>query len=91
MGSEMCIRDSAATVVLMTGAVKASQAGAWLPFATDAVVTVIVAVWLTRYLRREGAPRAPAPAPAGVAPRAPGNAVPPAPDVAAAASDAASR
>ncbi|HET7607288.1 MAG TPA: hypothetical protein VFL84_01310, partial [Gammaproteobacteria bacterium] len=33
----------AATVVLMTGAVKAAQAGAWLPFAVDAATTVIVA------------------------------------------------
>ena len=69
----------AATVVLMTGAVKASQAGAWLPFATDALVTIIVAVWLTRYLRREGTPAAPER----------GNSVLPAPDAAAAASDAA--
>ena len=81
----------AATVVLLTGAVKASQAGAWLPFATNAVVTVIVAIWLTRYLRRECVPRAPEPATGDVAPRAPGDAVPPAPDVAAAASDAADR
>jgi CHASE2 domain-containing sensor protein len=80
----------AATVVLLAGAVRASQAGAWLPFATDAVVTVIVAVWLTRYLQREGAPRAPEPATGDVAPRASGDAVPPAP-VAAAASDAAGR
>ena len=43
----------AATVVLMTGAVKAAQAGAWLPFAVDAVITAIVAIWLTRYLRRD--------------------------------------
>jgi glycosyltransferase involved in cell wall biosynthesis len=60
-------------------------------FATDAVVTVIVAVWLTRYLRREGASRAPEPATGDVAPSAPGDAAPPAPDVAAAASDAAGR
>jgi hypothetical protein len=45
----------AATVVLMTGAVKAAQAAAWLPFAGDVVVTVLVAAWLTRYLRH-GAP-----------------------------------
>ena len=43
----------AATVVLMTGAVQAAQAGAWLPFAADAVATVAVAAWLTRYLRRD--------------------------------------
>ena len=43
----------AATVVLMTGAVKAAQSGAWLPFALDALVTIGVAAWLTRYLRRD--------------------------------------
>ena len=43
----------AATVVLMTGAVQAAQAGAWLPFAADAAATVAVAAWLTRYLRRD--------------------------------------
>ena len=46
----------AATVVLMTGVVKAAQAGAWLPFAVDAVATIAVAAWLTRYLMRD--PRA---------------------------------
>jgi hypothetical protein len=56
----------AATVVLMTGAVKAAQAGAWLPFAVDAAITAIVAVWLTRYLRREGTPPAPPTAPGDV-------------------------
>jgi hypothetical protein len=45
----------AATVVLMTGAVKAAQAAAWLPFIADAVVTVLIAAWLTRYLRRDAA------------------------------------
>ena len=45
----------AATVVLMTGATKAAQSAAWLPFVADAVVTVGVAAWLTRYLRREAA------------------------------------
>ena len=46
----------AATVVLMTGAVKAAQASAWLPFSADAVATVAMAVWLTRYLRRDATP-----------------------------------
>jgi hypothetical protein len=46
----------AATVVLMSGAVKAAQAALWLPFAIDAVATVAVAAWLTRFLRREPAP-----------------------------------
>jgi len=45
----------AATVVLMTGAVNAAQSGAWLPFALDALVTIGVAAWLTRYLRRDPA------------------------------------
>jgi len=43
----------AATVVLMTGAIKAAQSSAWLPFAADAVATIAMAVWLTRYLRRD--------------------------------------
>jgi hypothetical protein len=73
----------AATVVLMTGVVKAAQAGAWLPFAVDAVATALVAVWLTRYLRREGPPPAPATAPGNVGPRAP--------DAGAAVGNAASR
>ena len=37
----------------MTGAVKAAQSGALLPFALDAVVTIGVAAWFTRYLRRD--------------------------------------
>jgi hypothetical protein len=45
----------AATVVVMTGAVKASQAHAFAPFAVDVVVTIAVAAWLTRYLRRDPA------------------------------------
>ena len=49
----------AATVVLMTGAVKAAQAAAWLPFAAAAIVTVCVAAWLTRYLRRAAPVAAP--------------------------------
>jgi hypothetical protein len=44
----------AATVALMSGAVTAAQAAAWLPFAVDAAATVAVAAWMTRYLRREG-------------------------------------
>lgn len=43
----------AATVVLMTGATKAAQAGAWLPFVVDAAATIAMAIWLTRYLRRD--------------------------------------
>jgi len=43
----------AATVVLMTSAVKAAQAAAWLPFAIEALATIAVAAWLTRYLRRD--------------------------------------
>ncbi|HET6803648.1 MAG TPA: type II CAAX endopeptidase family protein [Casimicrobiaceae bacterium] len=46
----------AATVVLMTGATKAAQAGAWLPFAVDAVATIAMAIWLTHYLRRDATP-----------------------------------
>jgi hypothetical protein len=42
----------AATVVLMTGAVRAAQADAWWPYAVDAAATVAVAAWLTRYLQR---------------------------------------
>ena len=42
----------AATVVLMTGAVKAAQAAAWLPFAFDALTTVLVCIALTRYLNQ---------------------------------------
>ena len=45
----------AATVVLLTGVVKAAQAGAWLPFAADAVATLAVAAWLTRDLMRDAA------------------------------------
>ena len=45
----------AATVVLMTVAVRAAQSAAWLPFAVDAIATIAVAVWLTRYLRRDPA------------------------------------
>jgi hypothetical protein len=43
----------AATVVLMTGAMKAAQSAVWLPFALDALATIVIAVWFTRYLRRE--------------------------------------
>jgi hypothetical protein len=43
----------AATIVLLGGAVKAAQAAAWPPFAIDAIATIAVAVWFTRYLRRE--------------------------------------
>ena len=42
----------AATIVIMTGAVRAAQAMAWLPFALDAIATIAVAVWYTRFLRR---------------------------------------
>jgi hypothetical protein len=45
----------AATVVLLGGAVKAGQSAAWLPFAIDAVATIAVAAWFTRFLRRERA------------------------------------
>ena len=45
----------AATIALMSGVVSAAQSAAWLPFAVDAVATVAVAAWLTRYLRREAA------------------------------------
>jgi hypothetical protein len=45
----------AATVLLMTGAIKAAQSAAWLPFGVDAVATIAVAVWLTRYLQRDAA------------------------------------
>ena len=48
----------AATVVLMAGAIKASQSAAWLPFAIDAAATIVVAAWFTRFLRREPAPSA---------------------------------
>ena len=43
----------AATIVLLGGAVKAAQSAAWLPFAIDAIATIGVAVWFTRYLRNE--------------------------------------
>ena len=43
----------AATVVLLGGAIKAGQSAAWLPFAVDAAVTLAVAAWFTRFLRRE--------------------------------------
>jgi hypothetical protein len=42
----------AATIVLLAGAIRAAQAVAWLPFAIDAIVTIAVAVWFTRFLRR---------------------------------------
>jgi len=42
----------AAAVVLMTSALKAAQAAAWLPFGVDAVATIAVCAWLTRYLQR---------------------------------------
>ena len=51
----------AAAVVLMTSALKAAQAAAWLPFGVDAVATIAVCAWLTRYLQRSlpvTAPRA---------------------------------
>ncbi len=50
----------AATVILMTGAIKAAQSAAWLPFGVDVIATIAVAVWLTRYLQRDIA-HAPAP------------------------------
>ncbi|HXR56908.1 MAG TPA: CPBP family intramembrane glutamic endopeptidase [Casimicrobiaceae bacterium] len=40
----------AATTVLLGGAVKAAQSSAWLPFAIEAIATIIVAVVYTRYL-----------------------------------------
>jgi hypothetical protein len=43
----------AATIVLMAGAIKAAQALVWLPFTIDAIATIAVAAWLTRFLRRE--------------------------------------
>ncbi len=43
----------AATIVVMGGAIKAAQAAALLPFAIDAVATIAVAAWFTRFLRRE--------------------------------------
>jgi hypothetical protein len=43
----------AATIVVMGGAIKAAQAAALLPFAIDAIVTIAIAVWYTRFLRRE--------------------------------------
>jgi hypothetical protein len=42
-----------ATIVLMTAAVDASQADAWVPYAVQAIVTAAVAAWLTRALRRQ--------------------------------------
>ena len=48
----------AATVVLMTGVIKAAQASAWLPFSADAAATIAMAVWLTHYLRRDAPPAA---------------------------------
>jgi hypothetical protein len=45
----------AATIVLMAGAIKAAQSALWLPFAIDALVTIAVAAWFTRFLRREPA------------------------------------
>jgi uncharacterized membrane protein len=45
----------AATIVLLGGAVKAGQSAAWLPFAIDALATIAVAAWFTRFLRRETA------------------------------------
>jgi MFS family permease len=43
----------AATIVLLAGAIKAGQSAAWMPFAIDAIATIAVAVWYTRFLRRE--------------------------------------
>lgn len=43
----------AATIVLLGGATKAAQAQVLLPFAVDAIATVAIAVWYTRFLRRE--------------------------------------
>jgi hypothetical protein len=45
----------AATVVLLGGAVRAAQSAVWLPFAIDALVTIAVAAWFTRFLRRAAA------------------------------------
>lgn len=42
----------AATVVLLGGAIRAAQSAAGLPFAIDALVTIAVAAWFTRFLRR---------------------------------------
>jgi hypothetical protein len=53
----------AATVVVMTGAVNAAQSAAWLPFAADAAVTIALAGWLTRFLRREANIPSPQPSP----------------------------
>jgi hypothetical protein len=39
----------------MGGAIKAAQAAALLPLAIDAIVTIAIAVWYTRFLRREPA------------------------------------
>jgi sugar phosphate permease len=54
----------AATIVLLGGAVKAAQSAAWLPFAIDAIATIGVAVWFTRYLRNEPMRRAAGASPA---------------------------
>lgn len=43
----------AATIVLLTGAIKAAQAAAWPAFVIDALATLAIAVWFTRFLRRE--------------------------------------
>ncbi|HEX6137742.1 MAG TPA: CPBP family intramembrane glutamic endopeptidase, partial [Casimicrobiaceae bacterium] len=43
----------AATVVLLAGATKAAQSAVWPAFALDAIATIAIAVWFTRYLRRE--------------------------------------
>jgi len=49
--------------VVMTGAVNAAQSAAWLPFAADAAVTIALAGWLTRFLRREANIPSPQPSP----------------------------
>jgi hypothetical protein len=43
----------AATVVLLGGAVKAAQSAAWLPFAIEALATLVVTALYVRYLRGE--------------------------------------
>jgi hypothetical protein len=45
----------AATVVVLTGAVKAAQSLEWAPFALDALGTIAVAVIFTAYLRKQSA------------------------------------
>jgi hypothetical protein len=49
----------AATVVLMTGATLAAQSATWGLFALDAIATLAVVVWFTRFLRRDAVPVVP--------------------------------